>query len=1105
MPKQIKIGFDRTISPQVNAVRPLYDIITSSRLVNENGDPLFTEELGPLDSFFVSDKSLSVSVNNQKNPVLVEEQFPETTQVSSSLLGIPRSEQQLGLFSDVSTYGFNNNIWEYFRNFYPRNPQEWVERKNKTYGPRFTTNVVEVADEQAIAIESFPVSWFFPYGPSFEGQGLYRPELYAQYIKFLDLGEKLYNLYFYDEDEVLEKFAVENFLPPNLYTLGEVNGKTEVIYNESLDIDYIFEEIEKWTMSWIKLKNDQLYTPYNVKVTSGSVNINIIDTVPGYPVERKFFGQIKSRKSFRYQPGRISGFTFGLKCSSDEASKDNIIEWGCANDTDEYMFQVKGPNFSIVRRSTVPLPEKNLNDMGLTKDDQILIPETERLGYPYIGNKFDPNTGEIIRPPAVYELVIKRDFFNGDQLNGDGPSGYILNVERVTMYKIEFSWYGAIGAKFYAYIPVGNGEARWVLLHTLVIENKLGQPCLNDPYFNFRYLLQLNDTTTIVAPQYVYKYGASYYIDGGDEGSTTIYSTTSEVDTASPLNTKSILGIIPKDFIANKEGELILNKKDIIPEQLSVTTDNPVRIDIIDCEGCPGGFGHYYTPSLHNGIASTPADFYLSADGTQILYTDPTKSFTQADIGKKVLGDGIYSTYIGGLVNGVQNAARIARKLGTTGIPSTSSTYQNTKGIIFANNAVKTRSEILNGAHTFNLRLSGYEDSIAVCTIPLTKPSIDVTFLNIRADDGRSFADFFIGITSKVPSIGGPGPNENKILLDNAPVDSKEILYGEWTNFRLEQDVRGYEQREDDERYGLYLEVDPQIPAPRGTNSGRCSKISFKVSEFEVEYKQYTTSITLPNNVVLNGHFLTFTLQQGSAILNLDGFAGGQIGIFSGGAYIPSQVTFVGDKITRNTQPTPDEYYIEISGPLPSTGSIAFRTIRAFSRYLNKTKVAKFDTYPLYVIVGMRDKAKINNITIEEYDDVSKFSYSPTWLREPDTTIEVVTAGNQRQETLNPTTGYFESGGVSVQGEPPTNFVGLNRLSSSKIDKQLQQPLRPGEIRSTFFVGANETKKIDLDYLFGQDRYVITPGAFNSKATFFTVKALGDAAETQISLNLKEQ
>ena len=52
------------------------------------------------------------------------------------------------------------------------------------------------------------------------------------------------------------------------------------------------------------------------------------------------------------------------------------------------------------------------------------------------------------------------------------------------------------------YIPVENGDARWVVIHTLVIENQLGQPCLQDSYFRFHLYLRCiqhstNNSTTI--------------------------------------------------------------------------------------------------------------------------------------------------------------------------------------------------------------------------------------------------------------------------------------------------------------------------------------------------------------------------------------------------------------------------------------------------------------------------------------------------------------------------------------------------------------------------------------------------------------------------------
>ena len=195
--------------------------------------------------------------------------------------------------------------------------------------------------------------------------------------------------------------------------------------------------------------------------------------------------------------------------TGDPISTGSILEWGCSNETDEYMFQLRGSQLNIVRRSTIKMPDDLLIRQGLRTTDQSSVPVYAKG----IGNS-----------TPLWETVIGRSKFNGDALLGAGESGYILSFEDVTMYKIEFSWYGAIGAKFYAYIPSGNGEARWALMHTLVIENGLGKPILNNPDFKFKYLCYSGNNATLSQPMNMYKYGSSYYVDGGDEGTITVSS-----------------------------------------------------------------------------------------------------------------------------------------------------------------------------------------------------------------------------------------------------------------------------------------------------------------------------------------------------------------------------------------------------------------------------------------------------------------------------------------------------------------------------------------------------------------------------------------------------
>ena len=353
---------------------------------------------------------------------------------------------------------------------------------------------------------------------------------------------------------------------------------------------------------------------------------------PGYSSTHARFAYLQSRRVFRYQPGRISGFTFGLK-SSAELRDGSILEWGIKNPTDAYLFQVDKGNIRIVRRSTLPLSSSALARSGLTISDQVKKTSLDPFDT-------DPETGEA---KEYFTIEIVKDNFNGDILNGNGPSGYNLLPENVTMYKIEFGWYGAIGVRFYAYVPIGNGECRWVVMHTLVIENQLSGPCLEDSYFRLFYSVNITNNELLRTPQFVYKYGSSYYIDGGDEGTSQLYSAAG-ITSGSLTTPKTLLGIIPKDNLVNQVGQSITNKKLIIPTQLNITSDALAKVEVVTCKACPG-FGHVYTP----GVASTIFGRYIDADFTDtntLTARSNSNFFQQEDLGAKIIAPSIYNAYV---------------------------------------------------------------------------------------------------------------------------------------------------------------------------------------------------------------------------------------------------------------------------------------------------------------------------------------------------------------------------------------------------------------------------------------------------------------------------
>jgi len=1117
MSKQIKISFDKT-SPRESTFDQILVDVRGNFLRDERGNFLYTQVEDVSPSFFKENNSMSVSINNEATKEVglggylsVEEQFPQSSEVSNSLLGIPRANQQQSLLADVSVYGLEENTWEFYGYPSPYQPVEWSTRKNRIYGKRYTPRYKEYADQQAISVESFPVPYTYPFGPQWDSQGLYNANLFTRYLRFVETGNILYD-YFLSRGYL--NFAKTNFLSRNDAQVdGNItlnNGQeADVIYNDDLNI--AFSGIENWTMTWMDIRDSKLINPVdNKKITPSFVNsllsnnsrvYGFDDTQPGYSSSNYYYYQLQSKEAFRYQPGAISGFTFGAKLNTDPSKTENIIEWGCANDTDQLMFQVSGSNLNIIRRSTVPLTNKSLGLNRLTPEDQHIVD---------VPNPFErddsqilTDSGEYIEPKgSVYEAVIKSESFNGDPLDGSGDSGYTISFNEVTMYKIEYSWYGAIGAKFYAYIPVGNAECRWVLIHTLLIENSLDKPSLKNPFMHFRYVSYLKDTSSLREPIYLFKYGASYYIDGADEGTysyNNYKARTKKTITAS--NSRPVLGFSSKQLIYNRDGIGTESQKNFYVDDISINTDVDSRIDILECEGCRNGYGHFYATSLLNGESSNIEQYTINELG-QLYHANTSIYFTEEDHGKKIIGEGIFSSYLDINQTGIIQFADIARRIGATRInnPISSTTYTT-------NDLIRVGGEDISPiGYTFDGRITGFNDIIS-SSVPLTKNNIRVHFLcPIKKDALGQYNEFRIGVTPKVPLVEVVDfeTNEEKLLFNSAVLNQEEEIYGEFSQYTSSKNAQGVEVGEDDRRYGNMFETDPRIPRPNGLNSGDCSTISFEIRDRENSGVEYRDELILDSGTI-TGNFIVFETNPSLSVL------GGEIGVYDGNEFVSSGIFFT-TELETFTESLLTKYYAEISDVIDLSSSIkngqqtiAFKTIRSFGRFWDKTKVFNFNTYEFYLFISMMDNAQINNIVIEEFDDISTTSHTPDWIVDPSSNISLLNVSVT--EDYNQNSGKFEMGGTTFQGNTPSNFIEKNRLDSVKFDDNIELPLRPANFKSSFYVGANQTQKISMDYLFGIDRFKVTKGALNNKTVYFSAKAInsGDVGEVEITVNGKEQ
>ena len=620
----------------------------------------------------------------------VAEEFPESSEVSTTLLGVNRAETQLSLFSNVSSYGLESKDWEVVQFRGTVSLRDWEERINAVYGQRTRGEVLEETQESAIKLNTFPVPNTFPFGPKFEKNNLYNDEskqgFFGDYVKFIQMGLDLYNNY---NKPGFTNSWKNKFLNPELVSIDRSDETNpDVIYNAGSEIS--FAAIDNWTESYRDIRSNGLVAPDGTVITflnvnqiiGGGADYNSTNTRPGYYDTPRRYLLLQSRRVFRYQPGRISGFTFGVRAAR-EFNTGFKLEWGIFNKTDHYVFQIDQGLVKIVRRSKIPLPDYILNPPASVQTIEKSPDPQDSFESEYNPNGLDYN---------FYETVISQDAFNGDSLDGNGPSGHSVKPENITMWKIEFGWYGAIGARFYAYIPAGNGEARWVTLHTLVIENKMGQPCLVDPYFRFRYVTNITKTTDIRTPQFVYKYGASYYIDGGDEGTTTQFSIKTKPDFGkvgvSVGGTTALLGIRPKDQIFNSQGVgtrtiggdiiKIFNKKIIIPTQLNITTTQLTKIRVGVCTACPG-WGYVHTIGLRRngtdnslpsgvGLGRQMPIKMLSEGGKIEPFIADTANpiyFRKEDIGAKIIAPSIYNCYIEDVQDDSGNSALLGQDSAT--------------------------------------------------------------------------------------------------------------------------------------------------------------------------------------------------------------------------------------------------------------------------------------------------------------------------------------------------------------------------------------------------------------------------------------------------------
>lgn len=263
--------------------------------------------------------------------------------------------------------------------------------------------------------------------------------------------------------------------------------------------------------------------------------------------------RISTKKRFRYQTGRVVRSSVCLQMSLAGLPACEKL-WGIGDSLDGFFFQIiadgEGDNFRVVHRRS--------SGDGLVK-----------------------------------EVVVPRSSFNGDRLDGTGSSNASIDFTKNCMYLVEWGWYGASSARFYAFVideavdlPVTVSKiprGRWVLMHELLIPDSLDAPSLGTPSLPFT--IEISNTGYLVEPQYIIKYGLSLQIDGGEtEKADMRAADLSEGREIGPVYGGSeaahlfpIFALRGVDFAPNQ----ILNSQQALPKSMDVFANYRTEIAII--------------------------------------------------------------------------------------------------------------------------------------------------------------------------------------------------------------------------------------------------------------------------------------------------------------------------------------------------------------------------------------------------------------------------------------------------------------------------------------------------------------------------------------------
>ncbi|MBD2694443.1 hypothetical protein [Anabaena catenula] len=317
------------------------------------------------------------------------------------------------------------------------------------------------------------------------------------------------------------------------------------------------------------------------------------------------YSSLQTKTNFAYQPGRSMDCSYGVQCSRGAANDNVVIEFGAFDNFDGYGFRIlreggkdklfvfrrtsSGETGGLTQRDSIPYLNGHNDLMDANAYEQIIeVGNSTASGYsePTNGNRLDGSLdGAVDVNGNLTSTGHKLSLFDED-----------LSATNLTMFRIRYSWYGASGADFWAFVPLDKtpkpGIPRWVRVQSIPIGDNLQFPLLKNPDkpLTFRIYRRADSTGAGTIPStsaFLSTFGTSFSIDAGDPKPMEIYSESSGSLTLNSANSTPALAIQIKPYITSS-AETVTgvsadtpNQLRAFPLTLSINSSSPCSFSLV--------------------------------------------------------------------------------------------------------------------------------------------------------------------------------------------------------------------------------------------------------------------------------------------------------------------------------------------------------------------------------------------------------------------------------------------------------------------------------------------------------------------------------------------